>query len=179
MGKFRDYFSRQLLLTEMSQIFKEIPKDILSKLLDDKILTSKCSSVFHKTEFSYFFPSNTNIVIFLTNKTDVIRGAYFELFPDKVDNKIVYEEQITTTFQEFYGNSNHLMFKIYSFLKELLNCSILSDEKHSEDSIRQWMKWKDKYNLKVYDAETEQIIEYRDEYFSKNKLSRRYRFLWN
>lgn len=180
MGVFIDYFLKNNLLTEMSQIYKEIPKNILTKLIDDKIITksSKVSKMYHKNEFSYFYSSNTGIVIFLTNSNDVIGGAYFELYPDKIDNKLVYEEQIVTTFEEFYGNNNKLMQKIYLFLKELLQCSILSDEKHSEDSIRQWMKWKKLYNLKVYDTETEEFVEYKDSQFSRGKESRRYRFLW-
>lgn len=38
MDEFIDYVLKQILLTEMSQICKEIPKDILSKLIDDKIV---------------------------------------------------------------------------------------------------------------------------------------------
>lgn len=117
MDEFIDYVLKQNLLTEISQICKEIPKDILSKLIDDKI---------------------------------------------------VYKEQIVTTFGEFYGNVNKLMQKIYLFLKDLLQCSI----------IRQWMKWKDTYNLKVYDIETEKFINYNDSRFSRCNESRKYKFFW-
>lgn len=177
--QLREYIEKKILLCEMSQIFDEIPKDILSSLIDDKIIrNTKVGSIIHDREFSYFYPDKTSIVIFLTNETDVIGGAYFELYPGKIDNKLVYEEQIVTTFKEFYNKNNKLMQKIYMFLKKLHNCSILSDEKHSIDSIRVWMKWKQLYDLKVYDTETEEFVEYKDSQFSRNKESRRYRFLW-
>ncbi len=175
----REYINNKMLLTEMSQIFDEIPKDILSSLIDNKIIrNNKVGQIIHNSEFSYFYPDKTSIVIFLTNETDVIGGAYFELYPDKIDNKLVYEEQIVTTFKEFYGNNNKLMQKIYMFLKKLHNCSILSDEKHSIDSIRVWMKWKQLYNLKVYDTVSERLVDYNSNQFTKSKESRRYRFLW-
>lgn len=65
------------------------------------------------------------------------------------------------------------------FLKKLHNCSILSDKKHSIDSIRVWMKWKQLYNLKVYDTVSERLVDYNDNQFTKSKESRRYRFLWS
>ncbi len=177
--QLREYIEKKILLCEMSQIFDEIPKDILSSLIDNKIIrNNKVGQIIHNSEFSYFYPDKTSIVIFLTNETDVIGGAYFELYPDKIDNKLVYEEQIVTTFKEFYGNNNKLMQKIYMFLKKLHNCSILSDEKHSIDSIRVWMKWKQLYNLKVYDTVSERLVDYNSNQFTKSKESRRYRFLW-
>ena len=174
----REYINNKILLCEISQVFDEIPKDILSSLIDDKIIkNNKVGSIIHDNEFSYFYPDKTSIVIFLTNDTDVIGGAYFELYPNKINNMIVYEEQIVTTFKEFYNKNNKLMQKIYMFLKKLHNCSILSDEKHSIDSIRVWMKWKQLYDLKVYDTTSEKIVDYNNNQFTKSKESRRYRFL--
>src|SRR5574344_20095 len=114
MITLREYINNKTLLCEMSQIFDEIPKDILSSLIDDKIIrNNKVGSIIHNNEFSYFYPDKTSIVIFLTNNTDVIGGAYFELYPNKINNMIVYEEQIVTTFKEFYNKNNKLMQKIY------------------------------------------------------------------
>lgn len=46
-----------MLLTEMSQIFDEIPKDILSSLIDNKIIrNNKVGQIIHNSEFSYFYP---------------------------------------------------------------------------------------------------------------------------